>query len=130
VSWTTAITADNGASTNSGDLAQSVDPLDVQDGLHIAQEPMHVGAMSPRHGVDSARHRQEKAHLMKRLDRRHGKWGPTHPRYRLLEALFGFTNYRDSNMVELDRWRSLYKSVGKGQKKVSTSIASITLCLT
>jgi hypothetical protein len=127
VSWTTSIAADDSAATTTEDVAQTVTPLGVQDGCHVAQEPMRVGAM---HEVDSARHRQEKAHLMKRLDRKHGKWGPAHPRYRLLESLFGFTNYRDSNMVELKRWRSLYRNTGKQQMKVSTNVALIYSCLT
>jgi hypothetical protein len=130
VSWTTSIAADNSAATTTEDVAQTVPPLGVQDGFHVAQEPMRVEAMHSRHEVDSARHRQEKAHLMKRLDRKHGKWGPAHPRYRLLESLFGFTNYRDSNMVELKRWRSLYRNTGKQQMKVSYNVALIYSCLT
>ncbi|KAF2624475.1 N2227-domain-containing protein [Macroventuria anomochaeta] len=66
---------------------------------------------------ESPRHRQEKAHLLKRMDRKTGKWGTIHPRYRLLEALYGFTKYRERNMAELDRWRSMYGNVVKAQKK-------------
>jgi carnosine N-methyltransferase len=53
------------------------------------------------------------------MDKKSGKWGTSHPRYRLLEALWAYTNYRERHMAELDRWRSLYKSTGKKQKKVS-----------
>jgi hypothetical protein len=63
--------------------------------------------------------------LMKRMDRKHGKWGTIHPRHRLLEALFGFTKYRETSMAELQRcmaelqrWRDQYKNVGKKQRKV------------
>jgi hypothetical protein len=55
---------------------------------------------------------------MKRMRRNEGKWGSSHPRYRLLEALFGFIKYRERNMAELDRWRHLYKSVPRKQKQV------------
>ncbi|KAH8722842.1 N2227-like protein-domain-containing protein [Phaeosphaeriaceae sp. PMI808] len=74
--------------------------------------------MSPDSVSDSARHRQEKAHLIMRMNRKHGNWGTGHPRYRLLEALFGLENYKESNLVELDRWRGLYKNVGKQQKNI------------
>ncbi|KAF1850096.1 N2227-domain-containing protein [Cucurbitaria berberidis CBS 394.84] len=84
----------------------------------MAQGPLSIGSMPPSEAFDSARHRQEKAHLMKRMDRKNGKWGTSHPRYRLLEALFGFNNYTERNMVELGRWRSLYNNVGKKQKRI------------
>ncbi|KAJ4342846.1 hypothetical protein N0V95_006825 [Ascochyta clinopodiicola] len=66
----------------------------------VAQDPLQMGSMAPN---ESPRHRQEKAHLMKRMDRKSGKWGSTHPRYRTLEALYGFTKYRERNMAELNR---------------------------
>jgi hypothetical protein len=55
---------------------------------------------------------------MQRMSRGNGKWSPSHPRYRLLDALFGFVKYRERNMAELNRWRKLYKSVSKMQKRV------------
>lgn len=67
---------------------------------------------------------------MKRMDRKHGKWGPTHPRYRLLEALFGFSKYRERNLAELNRWRSLYKNVSKKQKQVRLTDSVISATLT
>ncbi|KZM20658.1 hypothetical protein ST47_g8207 [Ascochyta rabiei] len=73
-----------------------------------AQDPLQVGSMAPS---ESPRHRQEKAHLMKRMDRKSGKWGSTHPRYRTLEALYGFTKYRERNMAELNRWRTMYSNM-------------------
>ena len=85
---------------------------------HVAQDPLMMSAMPPSDSSRSARHRQEKAHLMKRMDRKSGKWGTSHPRYRLLEALWAYTRYRERHMAELDRWRTLYKSVSKQQKKV------------
>jgi hypothetical protein len=85
---------------------------------HIAQNPLQMGGMLSGGGKDSPRHRQEKAHLTKRMDRKSGKWGTSHPRYRLLEALWGYSRYRERNMAELERWRTLYKSVSKKQKEV------------
>jgi hypothetical protein len=85
----------------------------------IAQDPLSMGAMPSNGARHSPRHRQEKAHLLKRMARKSGKWGTSHPRYRLLEALWGYSRYKKRNMAELDRWRNLYKRVGKKQKQVS-----------
>jgi carnosine N-methyltransferase len=84
----------------------------------VAQDPLMMGAMPPSDVGDTSRHRREKLQLLKRMDKKSGRWGTSHPRYRLLEALWAYTKYRESHKAELDRWRSLYKSVGKQQKKV------------
>jgi hypothetical protein len=97
----------------------TIKPILAQDGVPDVQDPMNFGAMPEHNAMVSARHRQERAHLLKRLDRKHGKWTSSHPRYRLLEALYGFSKYRDTNMAELNRVRGLYKNVSKSQKKVS-----------
>jgi hypothetical protein len=89
------------------------------NGDNAAENILEMGTMAP---IDSPRHRQEKAHLMKRMSRKHGTWNTVHPRYRLLEALYGFTKYRERNMAELNRWRSLYSNVGKAQKKVRSLV--------
>jgi hypothetical protein len=122
--WTVAIAADSSQTTTPEEIVQTVEPTFTQDVLDSVQNPMQMGAMPPKEVYDSPRHRQEKAHLMKRMDRKHGKWGSSHPRFRLLEALFSYSKYRDSNMAELDRWRGLYKNVGKQQKKASHSDSS------
>lgn len=85
------------------------------------QNPLMMGAMPSNHAPRAARHRHEKAHLMKRMDRKSGKWTTNHPRYRLLEALWAYTRYRERHMAELDRWRTLYKSVSKKQMKARHS---------
>jgi hypothetical protein len=82
---------------------------------NAAQDPLQMRSMA---SGDSPRHRHEKAHLMKRMSRKHGTWNTMHPRYRLLEALYGFSKYRERNMAELERWRGMYGNVGKAQKKV------------
>jgi carnosine N-methyltransferase len=99
----------------SASSTSQIDAIYASNADSIAQDPLQMGAMVPS---ESPRHRQEKAHLMKRMDRKHGKWNTVHPRYRLLEALYGFTKYRERNIAELDRWRSMYANVGKAQKKV------------
>jgi hypothetical protein len=117
--WTAVIATDSSQTITSEETAQTIEPDFANNVLDSAQNPMQIGTMPPKEVLDSPRHRQEKAHLMKRLDRKHGKWGSSHPRYRLLEALCSYSKYRDSNMAELDRWRSLYKNVGKKQKMAS-----------
>jgi hypothetical protein len=119
--WTVGVVAGDTPTLSTLDDTRVTEPTYEQGALNAQQDPLFMGAMP---AVDvkmqaSPRHRQEKAHLMKRMDRKSGKWGSSHPRHRLLEALFGYTRYREQNMAELERWRSLYKSVGKKQKKAS-----------
>jgi hypothetical protein len=94
----------------------NVDRVFIDEAGLPAQDPMQIGAMPP---TGSPRQRQEKAHLMKRMDRKSGKWTSTHPRYRLLEALYSFSRYRERNLVELKRWRDMYSNVKSKQKQVS-----------
>jgi len=95
----------------------------AMDNAQIAQDPLMMGAMPPSDNGASPRHRREKLQLLKRMDKKSGKWGTSHPRYRLLEALWAYTRYRERHMAELDRWRSLYKSVNKKQKRVGQTCA-------
>jgi hypothetical protein len=81
-----------------------------------AQDPIQMGSMSP---TEFPRQRQEKAHMMKRMDRKSGKWTSAHPRYRLLEALYSFSRYRERNLAELKRWKDMYSNVKSKQKQVS-----------
>jgi hypothetical protein len=122
--WTAVLAADNHQTTPSEEVSKTAEPTYAQDELHIAQDSMQMGAMIAANVPDSPRHRQEKAHLMKRMSRKHGRWGPSHPRHRLLEALSGFKNYRARSMADLERWRDLYENVGKKQKKVGMLKAS------
>ncbi|KAH6629125.1 N2227-like protein-domain-containing protein [Boeremia exigua] len=101
----------------------SVDSVYIGNKDDAAQDPLKIGSMG---ASESPRHRHEKVHLMKRMNRKTGKWNTVHPRYRLLEALYGFTKYRERNMAELDRWRSMYGNVGKSQKKVLEKAANYT----
>jgi carnosine N-methyltransferase len=107
------------------DLAPDVDRVETDiHNAELAQDPLLMGIMQSSDGDESSRHRQEKAHLLKRMDKNSGKWRTSHPRYRLLEALWAYTRYRERHMAELDRWRSLYKSVSKKQKKVGSKRVS------
>ena len=111
-----------GATENSGRAASTPNILTTTaratyniNANDAAQYPLQMGSMAPS---KSPRHRQEKALLMKRMSCKHGTWNTVHPRYRLLEALYGFTKYRERQLAELNRWRSMYSNVGKTQKKV------------
>ena len=66
----------------------------------------------------SERHAQEKSQLMTRLSRDKGTWNIQHDRYRLLRALYSFSQYADSAMGYLNYWRDLYKYMSKDQKDV------------
>ncbi|KAH3966909.1 hypothetical protein HBH51_141690 [Parastagonospora nodorum] len=115
--WTTILAAKNHQTATSDAITSAAEPTYTPDDLHIAQDPMQMGAMPASNADSSPRHRQEKAHLMKRMSRKHGSWGTSHPRYRLFEALWGFSRCRDRNVAELEKWRRLYQNVGKKQKK-------------
>ncbi|KAH7074190.1 N2227-like protein-domain-containing protein [Paraphoma chrysanthemicola] len=112
------------AATNNDNAASIVhreDPVETltfDDGPVNIQDPIQMRAMPIIADVNSPRHRQERAHLLRRMARNHGTWGSTHPRLRLLDTLFGFTKYKERQIIELNRWRNLYTNVGKKQKKV------------
>jgi hypothetical protein len=93
-----------------------VDQVFIDEAGLSAQDPMQIGSMPP---TESPRQRQEKAHLMKRMDRNSGKWTSAHPRYRLLETLYSFSRYRERNLAELKRWRDMYSNVKSKQEQVS-----------
>jgi hypothetical protein len=94
----------------------NVEQLFVDEAGLSAQDPMQIGSMPP---TELPRQRQEKAHLMKRMDRKNGKWTSSHPRYRLLEVLYSFSRYRERNLAELKRWKDMYSNVKSKQKQVS-----------
>jgi hypothetical protein len=127
--WTSVIAADSSQAATSEEIAQTIAPISAHELLDSIRNPLQMGPMPSRDISDSSRHRQEKAHLLKRMDRKNGKWNSSHPRYRLLEALYSYSKYRDGNIAELDRWRNLYKNVGKQQKKVSYFIIPRTQLL-
>ncbi|KAH7128457.1 N2227-like protein-domain-containing protein [Dendryphion nanum] len=85
-------------------------------------DPLQYGSMSDL----SVRHSNENTRLQSRICRRHGSWGHGHPRFRLLNALWGYLSYEELNKVELERWRSLYKNTSKKQKKDLEKVVKYT----
>lgn len=72
--------------------------------------------------ADGSRQDVEKARLMDTLQRDKKSWSTSHPRHRLLDALFGFQNYRERQQVELNRLRGLYKLTTRTQKTASSKL--------
>lgn len=60
----------------------------------------------------------EKTSLQRRLQRNAGKWDSSHPRHRLLSALYGYSRHREKNQESVNRWREFYKRIPKTQRKV------------
>ncbi|KAF2008930.1 N2227-domain-containing protein [Aaosphaeria arxii CBS 175.79] len=77
-----------------------------------AQDPLQYGSMNP-----PPRHQRELENLQTRLSKTTGTYNQFHPRYRLLDALWSYSSYQTLNLAELNRWRSLYKNMGKKQRK-------------
>lgn len=53
--------------------------------------------------------------------KRDSNWSSTHPRHRLLDALFGFQSYYERQQTELERFRGLYKHVSRKHKTVKAT---------
>jgi hypothetical protein len=67
---------------------------------------------------DTPRHIAEKKRLLERMHRKHGTWNTNHPRWRLLDALWGYQAYQEQQGKEVTRLRGLYDRVSKEQKAV------------
>ncbi|KAL4901117.1 hypothetical protein BDW74DRAFT_187968 [Aspergillus multicolor] len=67
---------------------------------------------------ENTRQEEEYTNLQDRLNRNTRKWTPSHPRHRLLTALYAFTRYKERNLSEVKRWRDLYQHVPKEQRKL------------
>lgn len=72
--------------------------------------------------AEASRHDIEKERLLSIMARDHGTWSPNHPRYRLLDALHGFSKYYERQRADVDRLRGLYKYASKSQKQVRFQI--------
>ncbi|TPX07582.1 uncharacterized protein E0L32_010681 [Thyridium curvatum] len=70
------------------------------------------------------RHLDEKARLLERMSRKHGKFDEHHPRNRLLDALYSFSRYAELNRADLDRWRDHYRYVSRRQHLLLESTIS------
>ncbi|KAJ6439830.1 hypothetical protein O9K51_07721 [Purpureocillium lavendulum] len=86
-------------------------PVDSVSEVHQVVMTVHQANIST-----SQRHHDEKARLLESLSRKNGKWTPSHPRHRLLDALHGFLKYKDGQGAEVKRLRDLYSRVSKSQK--------------
>lgn len=75
----------------------------------------------------SPQNEEEHARLRRSLQRSRGNWDSSHPRYQLLTALHGFTQYRNGTQSELHRWRGLYKKASRHQRLVGIQMLSIWL---
>lgn len=67
---------------------------------------------------ETEQHLRARQGLLQRMSRKHGTWNEHHPRYRLLEALRGYSAYAQTHEAELNRLKSLYGHVSKQQKAV------------
>ncbi|KAL4969444.1 N2227-like protein-domain-containing protein [Aspergillus stella-maris] len=68
----------------------------------------------------------ETLNLQHRLSRRTGKWNASHPRHRLLMALYGFSRYKQLNLAETKKSRDMYKHVPKAQKNLVEKVIGYT----
>ncbi|OAA53374.1 N2227-like protein [Cordyceps fumosorosea ARSEF 2679] len=82
----------------------SEDAIDLLESFRRAQEP-----------VKGSRHEAMKVRLLQSLQRDRN-WSSAHPRHRLLDALYGFQSYYERQQVELERFRGLYKHLGRKHK--------------
>ncbi|KGO40799.1 hypothetical protein PEXP_086110 [Penicillium expansum] len=93
-------------------------------GISYKVEPYNT--TTSRYPVPSTSHSEEHTRLLQTLERSSGKWDTTHPRHRLLTALHGYSSYKDKNLAEVTRWRSLYKNVPKRQRTLLESTIHYT----
>ncbi|KAK4195613.1 carnosine N-methyltransferase [Triangularia verruculosa] len=83
--------------------------------VHQAILTVNENASLPIRPV-TERHLEENEGLFQRMSRKHGRWNEHHPRYRLLEALRGFSSYAELQRADLDRLKGLYSRASKKQK--------------
>ncbi|KAF1815530.1 N2227-domain-containing protein [Eremomyces bilateralis CBS 781.70] len=68
------------------------------------------------------RHQQAKEALLNHIQRDRWVWNRSHPRYALLNALYGYLRYRESNIEEVLKWKELYERLPFAQKKVARDV--------
>lgn len=74
---------------------------------------------------ETEQHLRAREGLLQRMSRKHGTYNEQHPRYRLFEALRGYSAYAQTHQAELNRLKGLYRHVSKKQKAVSAGGAQI-----
>ncbi|KAJ6000290.1 hypothetical protein N7481_000699 [Penicillium waksmanii] len=95
-------------------LSESIDPVS-KEAIPKFVENITIA------DTQDLRHEEEHTRLQARLDRGSQVWDGNHPRQRLLTALYGFRQYKERHLEEIQRWRSLYKKVSKSQQKTIES---------
>ena len=91
----------------------------VAMGSYLSAEAPGTSAISWQHQATfESPHNDARDKLLSSIDRSVGDWTPSHPRYRLLDALHGFEKYYERQRAEVDRFKNLYKSVTRTQKNV------------
>ncbi|KAG5999619.1 hypothetical protein E4U43_001970, partial [Claviceps pusilla] len=114
-----------GASSTAQNSDEQCVPADAMPSSHDAlpQEgvvewhPVNVTVQQLVQASLASRHDVEKERLLFVMSRQHGTWSPNHPRYRLLDALHGFSKYDERQQAGVDRLRDLYALMPKAQKK-------------
>ncbi|KAH6695148.1 N2227-like protein-domain-containing protein [Plectosphaerella plurivora] len=86
-------------------------PNDILEVHQVVMTVQEVRKPSPRHEA-------ERKALQGRLSHSNGRWDRNHPRHRLLDALHAYMRYSALQTTDLDKWRRLYKSVPKEQKRL------------
>ena len=84
--------------------------------MHQTILTVSENASLPAGPDQTERHLEEVERLLQRMSRKHGRWNEHHPRYRLLEALRGFSSYAQLQQAELDRLEKLYGHASKQQR--------------
>lgn len=88
--------------------------------------PLAAPLSHPTCSTTLQRHVDEKLHLLHRLDRKTGTWDKSHPRWRLLDALWSFTSQYNAHLASTQRLRNLYKNLSKPHRKLLEATTSYT----
>jgi hypothetical protein len=96
--------------------AQNLSSITLEDGLGAASlnNIQHQAYLEP----SAARHREEKSRLLNALKHESGEWGPSHPRYELLQALHDLYRYKDKYFTDLNQWKEVFEGLPDTQKEV------------
>lgn len=98
-------------------IFQSLNPFSGL-GLETTYVTVTNSTISPGQPDIVLQQEKENESLHKRLQRGAGKWDSSHPRHRLLSALYGYSRYREKNLENVNRWRDFYKRIPSKQRSV------------
>jgi hypothetical protein len=68
----------------------------------------------------STRHYEERARLLNFLRHESGEWGPSHPRYQLLQALHDLYSYKHKYFQDLNQWKEVFEGLPETQQEVGS----------